>query len=275
MDNEGDGRAGSTDTISGHEPSSAAPRSSPLDDGASGTTTPNTRRGRNKRKRKRHPTTRPNDDDEVTTAPRGDGNFFNGLIVALSALESKHENLTDDIASAGSDSVAVDDPCRNYKTLKRLLLTHGATISPQVHKRVHYLISTERAVRNLTQRVRQARKRNVDVVDVSWVRDCRMTGTRLDIDKYLRNDLVKCLLAEKKERDEGYTRKICAGGSGDDVVHDMDDNAGWSKPVELDCCCVCHENGDDACPWCTGSQECNLTSARKMEAARTCAKHSE
>ncbi|KAL3822596.1 hypothetical protein ACHAXA_006381 [Cyclostephanos tholiformis] len=274
MADEGDSCAGRNDMKSGDGPATAARSSPPPDDGASGTTS-NARRGRNKRKRKRpFSTTRPKEGNEATATPRGDGSLFNGLIVALSALESKHDHPRDGVTIHDLVNDAnVDDPYRNYKTLKQLLTTLGATVSPQVHKRVHCLISTECAVRNLTQRVRQAYRRNVDVVDASWVKDCREMGTRVDIGNYLCNDLVKCLLAEKDVRDGGSTEKIRASSSYD--VGHVDDNAGWSIPVELDCCCVCHENGDDACPWCTGSQQCNLTLAMKEKAAKTCTKNPE
>lgn len=142
--------------------------------------------------------------------------------------------------------------------LKQLLQSLGATISPQVHKRVNYLISTDSAVQNLTQRVRQAIKRKVDVVDVAWVKECREKGRRVEVDNYLCNELVECLVAEKEKRDRG-SKKICTSI---DVV--QIDGAGWSTPVHLDCCCVCHENGDDDCPWCT---DCNITLARKAKAA--------
>ncbi len=156
-----------------------------------------------------------------------------------------------------------DDPHQNYKMLKQLLQSLGATISPQVHKRVHYLISTDSAVQNLTQRVRQAVKRKVDVVDVAWVKECREKGRRVKVDNYLCNDLVECLVAEKEKRDK-ESNKICTSS---DVI--QVENAGWSTPVNLNCCCVCHENGDNDCPWCT---DCNITLARKKKAARLCTK---
>ena len=47
-----------------------------------------------------------------------------------------------------------------------------------------------------------------------------------------------------------------------DSNNDCNAVSGWSEAVELDCCCVCHENGDLECPWCTGETECNLTKKR-------------
>ena len=37
----------------------------------------------------------------------------------------------------------------------------------------------------------------------------------------------------------------------DDETNVPDDNAGWTDPVSIGCCCVCHENGTTKyCPWC-------------------------
>eukprot|EP00581_Thalassiosira_minuscula_P012174 CAMPEP_0183714938 /NCGR_PEP_ID=MMETSP0737-20130205/9344_1 /TAXON_ID=385413 /ORGANISM="Thalassiosira miniscula, Strain CCMP1093" /LENGTH=281 /DNA_ID=CAMNT_0025943977 /DNA_START=189 /DNA_END=1034 /DNA_ORIENTATION=+ len=219
---------------------------------------------KNKRKRKRPS----NSNDVFKTERNSDSSscakLFNGLIVAISTLESKQQSTSDG-----------DDPYHNYKTLKEALQTLGATISPQVHKRVHYLISTDAAVQNLTQRVRQALKRNVDIVDVSWVKECKEQKTRVDADNYLCNELAKCLMVEKeKEKKEKASDKNIESNSAEingnnnklneeDECIPVDDYAGWSTPVELDCCCVCHENGDDNCPWCP---DCNLTKARLAKA---------
>jgi len=191
--------------------------------------------------------------------------IFNGLIVAISTLESKQTNTNNgDCTDKDSD----DDPYQNYKALKNLLQSHGATISPQVHKRVHYLISTEAAVQNLTQRVRQALKRDVDIIDVAWVKECKGDNKRMDVQDHLCNELAQCLMAEKeKEKRMKSTKedKVKGDKAGRGECSDAieDENSGWSTPVQLDCCCVCHENGDDNCPWCTvAGSECNLTLER-------------
>ena len=179
--------------------------------------------------------------------------ILNGMIVAISTLESKH---TKDTAHD-----ACEDQYQNYKTLKDVLQKLGASISPQVHKRVHYLISTDTAVQNCTQRVRQALKRKVDIVDVSWVKQCSEQKMRVAVDNYLCNDSARMkssIITKEKQK------KSQIGASGDNnldgyVCSDLP-GAGWTTPINLDCCCVCHENGDDNCPWCT---DCSITRARK------------
>ena len=188
--------------------------------------------------------------------------LFNGLILAISTLESKQTNNT-----TSSSTTTIKDSSINNKTLKQTLTSHGATISPQVHKKVHYLIATDSAIQNLTQRVRQAYKRNVDIVNVDWIDECIKKNTekcnRVDVESFLCNELVKTLIDEKEK--EKKKQKTSDGGGDDGNTSDIptEDTNGWSTPIELDCCCVCHENGDDNCPWCTGPENtCNLTLAR-------------
>ncbi len=124
-----------------------------------------------------------------------------------------------------------------------------------------------------TQRVRQAYKRNVDIVDVAWVTECIDVGKIVDVGKYICNKEVGCWIAEKEKEKEKKMKKAanCKSSVGDcdDKEPDIDEEGiegGWSTPIQLDCCCVCHENGDDACPWCV---DCNLTIARKKHAEAT------
>ena len=187
---------------------------------------------RNKRKRK-NPSSSATTSKCVGSSNTTTKQIFNGLIVAISTLESKQTNCANKLTG--------DDPSNetmnNTKALKSLLQSLGATVSPQVHKRVHYLISTDSAMQNLTQRVRQAFKRNVDIIDIEWVTKCREKNARVNAGNYLCNELVQCLI-EEKEREK---RKLLAsdGIAGNSDI--PDENAGWTKPVELDCCCVCHE----------------------------------
>jgi hypothetical protein len=189
---------------------------------------------------------------ETKSQKSTDRAIFNGLMLAISTLESKtNQDTTEEEV----------DYYNNFKTLSNILKTNGATISPQVHKRVNYLVCTEQALNNLTQRVRQALKRNVDIIDVDWVKTCVVERRRIDANEYLLNDLAKELM-DTKEKEKANCKNNAS-----EVIHkdgyesDLPDEnaAGWSEPIELDCCCVCHENGDENCPWCT---ECNINLAK-------------
>ena len=97
---------------------------------------------RNKRKRKNPSSSATT---ETTSKCVGSSNtttkqIFNGLIVAISTLESKQTNY----ANKSNEDDPSNETMNNTKALKSLLQSLGATVSPQVHKRVHYLISTDR-----------------------------------------------------------------------------------------------------------------------------------
>lgn len=179
--------------------------------------------------------------------------ILNGLTLAVTTLDKKRE-----ATSTGND--AQQQQHLSWKNTIDKCKQYGANITSQVHKRVHALIVSDAAVRNATQRVRKAIKLGIPIVDISWIEACIKDGDRVDWTEYLRND-------EAKEAAESKKKAGSLGGEGCDVKFDIstdDANAtsGWSEPVELDCCCVCHENGDLECLWCTGETECNLTKRR-------------
>jgi hypothetical protein len=206
--------------------------------------------------------------------------LFNGLIVAISTLESSEEstklsttnrlvdhddNNNNNIKNNNNNNNNNNITYQNYKSLQQTLRHHGATISPQVHKRVHYLLCTRSAMTHATQRVRQAHKRNVDIVDVAWVKECIDTGKIVEVEKYLCNDEVGCWIAEKEKEKKKQVMKRSSKRNVFDIdekYDNVDEGGGWSTPIQLECCCVCHENGDDDCPWCI---DCNLTLARKQK----------
>ena len=188
--------------------------------------------------------------------------IFNGLILALSTDNKVHQSSTTDNQSTNSCNINDNDGHDQYETLKSLktiLIGAGATISPQVHKRVHYLICTQSAIDNLTQRIRQAIKRNVDIVSVDWVKKCIQDNRRVDVTSYVCNEVAREIMVEKEREKKASSVKHTEGYDSDIP---QDDNGGWSEPVQLDCCCVCHENGDDNCPWCT---DCNINLAKKKQ----------
>lgn len=160
------------------------------------------------------------------------GDPLQGMIVAVSTLDVKGRAHTD----AQSSYKAISDLCRSL----------GASVTSQLHSRVTCLVCNQSAVQHATQRVRKALKRNVPLVDVAWVRRCHEEGTRIEHDEYCLNELAINVLKSR----------TIAVDTADDAIdlHDIPDS-GWSEPTSLGCCCVCHENGDDKCPWCL---ECDV-----------------
>lgn len=102
------------------------------------------------------------------------------------------------------------------------------------------------ALENRTQRVRKAAKKGCILVDVEWVRRCGEEGRRVEVEGYERNLAEKEVVTVAVEED---------GGEGEEI----DPDAGWSEPIALGCCCVCHDTGRD-CEWCL---DCDVTRARK------------
>ena len=99
---------------------------------------------------------------------------------------------------------------------------------------------------------------------------------RRDAARFKREENTK-LVAEskKKEKEVGDNDNGDHNLSNDDsknafLVRDIDGNLvdpdaeGWSEPVQLDCCCVCHENNPPNtitdCEWC---KTCNINLALK------------
>ena len=167
------------------------------------------------------------------------GDPLQGMMVAVSTLDVKGKAHTD----AQSSYKAISDLCRSL----------GASVTGQVHSRVTCLICNRSAVRHATQRVRKALKKNIPLVDVTWVRRCHEEGKRIAYNEYCLNELAINVL-------ESRTIDV---DTADDALalHEIPESA-WSEPTSLGCCCVCHENGDDKCPWCL---ECDVNKPNAKE----------
>jgi hypothetical protein len=159
-------------------------------------------------------------------------NPLNGMIVAVSTLDVKGQSHTD----SQSSYKAVSDQCQNL----------GATITGQLHRRVSCLVCNQTAVQNATQRVRKAIKKKVPIVDAAWIRQCKKEEKLVDMEPFRLDDVAVKVIESRKVK--GSEVSVVAEDS--TGVDDVPDSA-WSEPASLGCCCVCHENGDDDCPWCT------------------------
>jgi len=175
-------------------------------------------------------------------SPQTIGKPLNGLILAVSTLDVKGER-----HSSGNSS---------YREVSSACTALGATVTAQVHNRVFALICNESAVLNLTQRVRKSVKKKHIIIDVQWIRKCEKLGSRVCYEEYLLNDLATNA-TESKQLKSKTTQLECQEDDIQQLATDPD--AGWSKPVSLDCCCVCHDTGRE-CHWCL---DCNVTLALK------------
>lgn len=139
----------------------------------------------------------------------------------------------------------------SYANVTALCRQAGATVSSQVHKSVFAVVATKSAVEGETQRVRKAWRKNISVLRVEWVQECRRTNKFQPLQDYLilpkptggasqkSQEYQKKSLVEKNDESKEETSievKIYEGS--------------LSETVELGCCCVCHDTDKTDCPWC-------------------------
>ena len=159
-----------------------------------------------------------------------------GMTVSVSTLS---DNTKKD--SAQNDSSSYNDVCSLCRSL-------GANVIDLVCKRVSLLVCSEAAIKQATQRVRKAIKRNKPLVSVEWLEKCQQEGYRVETKEYRLDDQAKEAIKNREERLQSAAE--AAKENNDEDLEAIPDS-GWTEPQDLGCCCVCHENGTTAdCPWC-------------------------
>jgi superfamily II DNA/RNA helicase len=155
-----------------------------------------------------------------------------------------------------AESSAASCP-ENFTNVMNLCKDAGAKPSNQVHKKTFCLVASESAVAGETQRVRKAWKKGIPVVDVAWVRKCVEDACLQPFGEFL----VGADSSKRKTTKVG--KGVTKPASKDRDTSVKDDplrEAGWSKSVDLGCCCSCHESGVTDCEWCV---ECSVNTATK------------
>lgn len=183
-------------------------------------------------------------------------NPLNGLVLAISTLESN--------GSAFNSKSGTSSEITSYKKVCSLCEMLGASITGQVHKKVFAVICNKSAILQLTQRVRKALKKFILIIDVEWIFRCKREGLRVAHEEYLLIDLAKEVVAKRQIVEDSIEKR----NVGVAVKHESDEellmntDVGWSEPVSLDCCCVCHDDDRDDCKWCCGEVRCNVISKK-------------
>jgi len=171
---------------------------------------------------------------------------LNGLTIAISSLDTGKQHETKE---------------NSYKSIVEECKVAGASISGQVGKKVFAVVCNRSAVLQCTQRVRKALKKNVMILDIEWVRQSISQGERLDCQQFSLEDLAKEVLEQRETKKHNHEMIE------EDVEFlSMQDigsipSLGWSVPVSYGCSCVCHENGDENCKWCTNPM-CDINAAK-------------
>ncbi len=125
-----------------------------------------------------------------------------------------------------------------------------------MHKKVFAVICNRSAVNQLTQRVRKAIKKGfTHLIDVEWIKQCKLEAQCVNHEQYLLTEIAKDLIEKRS-----HIMKAIETHNTTEKEHDED--IGWTEPISLDCCCVCHEDGRDDCEWCV---DCAVTRAKKLK----------
>eukprot|EP00934_Nitzschia_sp_Nitz4_P006877 Nitzschia sp. Nitz4//scaffold179_size51476//15319//16011//NITZ4_006923-RA/size51476-processed-gene-0.48-mRNA-1//-1//CDS//3329539207//6867//frame0 len=174
-----------------------------------------------------------------------------GLVVSVTTLQQAQTDST--TTSQGYRDVA--QHCRDL----------GAQVVGQVSKRVHWLIASESAVQQATQRIRKAHQKNIPIISTAWIQHILLsmeTSRQINPNQvpseYLLNEAAKKAIQQRKDQ------PAIEADSGKDLEGEATDpNAGWTEPISFGCSCVCHENGAEKdCPWCK-SEPCAQAATTK------------
>ena len=113
---------------------------------------------------------------------------FLGLTIAVTSREDGRVEAEDsssvvDAASTtqGQTSLASE---LSYSQLECTVKILGGKTSKMVHKRTAFVVATENAIRLNSQRVRKAKKCNVDIVTPKYITACQEAKTLLPRDEY-------------------------------------------------------------------------------------------
>eukprot|EP00536_Pseudo-nitzschia_multiseries_P002272 jgi/Psemu1/283608/fgenesh1_pg.30_\ len=127
--------------------------------------------------------------------------------------------------------LSYNEVCRSCKDL-------GAEVIDLVCKRVSVVICTEAAVRQATQRVRKAIKRNKPLVSVEWLEECRKQNRRVEFEDYRLDKKAEGVVQNREDKlrnsssSSSKSSGAANGDPGDDGLEGVPDSA-WSEPQEL------------------------------------------
>ena len=143
-----------------------------------------------------------------------------------------------------------------YKSVSALCELGGGKCTSQVHKKVFCVVATSCAIEAETQRVRKAWKKGIPVLRVEWAQDCIDRGRLVDFGEHrVHFDPSRAAVAEKLREGSKSEAKTTTNSLCEDELPDA------VRTLDLGCCCVCHENGQEAdCSWCV---DCSVNKAAK------------
>jgi hypothetical protein len=202
---------------------------------------------------------------------------LNGLTLAITISSSHHDkesipsNIHND-KDCMSPVSKEEETAMTYKKACSIAEDLGAKTTAQVHNRVFAVICNESAIQQSTQRVRKALKKCIPLIHVKWLQECKEKGNRVDIEEYLLTDDAQVVVANREQiaqdlltanastkvnaNDSSFCKEVDVMDESDEEI--INAHLGWSEPISLDCCCVCHDDDRDDCKWCSGDEKCNI-----------------
>lgn len=153
----------------------------------------------------------------------------------------------------------------SYKAVVAIVTSLGAKATGQVHKGLTGVICNPSAVHHQTQRVRKAIKRGLPLISVDFLHACQQKKELLDFRDFELK--VENLKTDNRSRNANNISGLDDSANADainiltQVLEPRESQ--WSEPVGLGCCCICHEENDDTCPWCN---DCDINKAKNQEA---------
>lgn len=142
----------------------------------------------------------------------------------------------------------------SYNELRRMITALGGRLSPTVHKNVSFLIASDTAVANATQRVRKAFKYGVPVLRKEYIELCysgavasedtasfQFAGIETAIKRY------EVHSSEKNSARDGCGACKKRRAEGPPPLSYMDN---LKRDQVFECSCICHDRGEDGCSYC-------------------------
>ena len=148
-----------------------------------------------------------------------------GMVLSVSILKDntqKKSNSNSNSLDNENDNDNGTASSSSYNDVRQSCRDLGADVIDLVCKRVTLLVCTEAAVRQATQRVRKAIKRNKPLVSVAWVEECRTQGRVVDFEEYRLDKQAENAIQNRQDR-------LDEEDSGFEAIPD----SGWSEPKDL------------------------------------------
>ena len=201
--------------------------------------------------------------------------LFRDKIVVVTTLQQQEPTKTDSTLNGTTLEDSVDDSvdidtnetmtiANTYKTVTSFLQQKlGAAITNQVHSRVYCVVASPQAIKEPTQRIRKAWKRNIPVMTTQYIYDCYHQQIIIPIPMISDIPNKYRILPPSPSQSSSKTKRtqilVNTNHEGDHSTTNLDVP---ERIMDLGCCCICHDNDDttigkrDPCEWCI---DCSYT----------------